>query len=153
MRSTRRGFIAAAGKSLASLTILSTLPRLAWGAWNADAFSAEKLDTAIAAKFGNLPIQDSTEVQLKAPAIAENGAVVPITVKSGLKGIKNISVFVENNPSPLAASFNIHARQQADVSVRIRMGETSKLIVLVQADGKLHRVSQEVKVTIGGCGG
>jgi len=33
------------------------------------------------------------------------------------------------------------------------MGATSNLIVLVEADGKLYRTSQEVKVTIGGCGG
>jgi len=104
-------------------------------------------------KYPGLAIADSDAVKLKAPAIAENGAVVPVSVKTTLPYVKSISLFVEKNPSPLAATFNLMPVNVADVSIRIRMGETSNLIAVVESGGKLHRAQQEVKVTIGGCGG
>jgi len=149
----RRRFLGVLLKGSGLLATAVTLPRLAFAAWNEKAFEAESLDSAIAARYPGLVAADSDAVKLKAPAIAENGAVVPIGVKSDLEGVKSISLFVENNPSPLAATFNFGPANLADVSIRIRMGETSRLIALVEADGKLHRAAQEVKVTIGGCGG
>jgi sulfur-oxidizing protein SoxY len=78
---------------------------------------------------------------------------VPISVKSTLENVSNISVFVEKNPMPLATSINLGKGSVADISVRIRMAQTSQVIALVEADGKLYRTSAQVKVTIGGCGG
>lgn len=149
---TRREFMSTLVKAAGLLAAVVTWPRVVWASWNTQAFQAESLDAAINAKYGSMPIEDSDALNLKAPAIAENGAVVPITVDTELP-VKNISVFVEDNPSPLACSFNIQPRMAADVSVRIRMGQTSNLVVLAEADGKLYRTTQEVKVTIGGCGG
>lgn len=152
MNQSRRQFMTRVGKSVAFLVAVVNLPRVVWANWSASAFGATNLDTAIVERYGNLAIADSDAIQLKAPSIAENGAVVPISIATTLAA-KSISVFVEKNPSPLSCSFNIQPRMNTDVSVRIRMGATSNLIVLVEADGKLYRTSQEVKVTIGGCGG
>jgi sulfur-oxidizing protein SoxY len=33
------------------------------------------------------------------------------------------------------------------------MGGTGNVIAVVKADGKLYKASQEVKITVGGCGG
>ncbi len=91
--------------------------------------------------------------KFKAPKIAENGAVVPMTVDaSKMDGVTNISFYVTGNSTPLAASFNL-AGAQGYVSTRIKMGKTSKVDALVTAGGATTKVSQEVKVTIGGCGG
>ncbi len=91
--------------------------------------------------------------KFKAPKIAENGAVVPVTVDaSKMEGVTNISVSVTKNGTPLAASFNI-AGAQGYVSTRIKMGTTSPVVALVTAGGATTQVSQDVKVTIGGCGG
>ncbi|MDC0430305.1 thiosulfate oxidation carrier protein SoxY [Candidatus Thioglobus sp.] len=91
--------------------------------------------------------------KFKAPKIAENGAVVPVTVDaSKMEGVTNISISVTKNGTPLAASFNI-AGAQGYVSTRIKMGTTSPVVALVTAGGATTQVSQEVKVTIGGCGG
>lgn len=152
MKQTRRHFLSVITKSVGILVAVASLPRVVWASWNADAFRAESLDKAIAESFGSLPIEDSDALTLKAPSIAENGAVVPISVSTDMP-VSKISIFVEKNPSPLAASFNIQSRMDADVSVRIRMGETSNLVVLAESNGKLYRTAQEVKVTIGGCGG
>jgi len=67
--------------------------------------------------------------------------------------VESISIVVPNNPRPLAATFEIPAGTLPDVSSRIKMGETSDVIAVVKTDAGVYRVSKEVKVTIGGCGG
>ncbi|ALE52800.1 sulfur oxidation protein SoxY [Candidatus Thioglobus autotrophicus] len=92
--------------------------------------------------------------KFKAPKIAENGAVVPVTVDaSKMEGVTNISISVTKNGTPLAASFNLSGAAAGYVSTRIKMGTTSPVVALVTAGGVTTQVSQEVKVTIGGCGG
>ena len=92
-------------------------------------------------------------MNLKAPDIAENGAVVPVTVSSGIANVESIAIIVDDNPSPLTAVFELGADAIADVSTRIKMGKTSTVLAVVKADGKLYGTQTEVKVTIGGCGG
>ena len=152
MQNSRRQFLGRLAKATGLLVAVINFPRVVWASWNASAFSAEDINLAISETYGDMPISDSDAIALKAPSIAENGAVVPISVKTDLP-VESISIYVEKNPSPLACKFNIQSRMAADVSARIRMGETSNIIVLAQADGQLYRTTQEVKVTIGGCGG
>ncbi|MGB0466602.1 MAG: thiosulfate oxidation carrier protein SoxY [Pontibacterium sp.] len=129
------------------------MPRVAMAAWTESAFKAEKQDMAMKALLGDAGVEESAEVTLKAPDIAENGAVVPVTVRSKMAGVETISIFVENNPNPLVAEFIIPEGTDADVSTRLRMGKTSKVTAVVKANGKLYSAAKEVKVTIGGCGG
>ena len=88
-----------------------------------------------------------------APDIAENGAVVPVGAVSKLPNTTDIMIIVEKNPSPLAAAFTIPAGTNADVQTRIKMGQSSNVIAVVKADGKLYSATKETKVTLGGCGG
>ncbi len=141
----------AAGGALAGCGVL--MPRLALAAWTEKAFKAEEQATAMQELYGSAEAENSTDVMLKAPDIAENGAVVPVTVSTELAAVETISIFVENNPTPLAAEFILPAGTQAKVSTRIRMGQTSRVTAVVKAGGKLYSASKEVKVTIGGCGG
>jgi sulfur-oxidizing protein SoxY len=65
-----------------------------------------------------------------------------------------MSIFVEKNPFPLIAVWDLHEGTIPEFSTRIRMGKTSKVILVVKTkDGALHTASKEVKVTVGGCGG
>ena len=146
----RRNFLQAAG--IAALAgALSALSRAAF-AWPAAAFRAEKSDAAVAELFG-AQAEESDAVRFKAPEIAENGAVVPVTVQYDGPA-KTIAILVEENPQPLAAAFQISPKALANVSTRIKMGKSSRVSALVQtADGKLLAAAREVKVTIGGCGG
>ena len=111
------------------------------------------MDDAVQALLGVAEAAPSDKIPLKAPDIAENGAVVPIGVSADIDDVESISILVANNPSPLAASFDISPDAMADVSTRIKMGKTSDVIAVVKAGGKAYSVSKEVKVTIGGCGG
>ena len=91
--------------------------------------------------------------KFKAPKIAENGAVVPMTVDaSKMEDVTNISLLVAKNGTPLSASFNL-AGAVGFVSTRCKMGKTSKVTALVTAGGSTTAITKEVKVTIGGCGG
>ena len=150
---SRRDFCRTIAGSAASFAVLAVMPGRLLASWNEKAFSASKLDEAIAAKFGSLPIEDSTAIQIQAPEIAENGAFVPVSVSTTIPGATNISIFTPANFSPMIASFDVLPRMIPDVSLRMRMAKTSNLVVIVQAGGKLYRATREVKVTIGGCGG
>ena len=103
--------------------------------------------------FGTAESTPSDQITLKVPEIAENGAVVPVTVSTTLGNVESISIVVENNPRSLAASFEISAGTLPDVSSRIKMGETSDVIAVVKTDTGVYSTSKQVKVTIGGCGG
>jgi len=128
------------------------MPRIAMAAWSKAAFGAESQEIAMGALYEANP-QASADVTLKAPDIAENGAVVPISVKSSLSGVTSIAIFVANNPQPLASQFTIPEGTLANVSCRIRMGKTSDVTAVVTTASGSFSASKEVKVTIGGCGG
>jgi sulfur-oxidizing protein SoxY len=91
--------------------------------------------------------------KFKAPKIAENGAVVPVEVDaSKMNGVSNIAFLVKENNTPLAASFNLTGAV-GFVSTRIKMGKTSDVVAIVTANGSMTKVTKNIKVTIGGCGG
>lgn len=128
------------------------VPRWLFAARPDAAFDAKNADTAVNDIFGGQAIE-SDQIMLKIPDIAENGAVVPVTVSTDLADVEAIGVVVEKNPTPLAALFELTPQSVPEVSVRIKMGESSPVRAVVKAGGKLYSASKEVKVTIGGCGG
>ena len=127
-------------------------PRQLLAAWPKDAFTATTYDAAIQARYG-AAAAESGEIKITAPEIAENGAVVPVQVDTGLGDVESISIFVQNNPRPLAASFILGKGAGTSVATRIKMGKTSNVVAVVKSGGKLMSAKQEIKVTIGGCGG
>lgn len=143
-------------KSVLGFTTLvgavAAMPKLAMAKWS-KAFDIDSVDGALSELHGGAATEASGDITLKVPEIAENGAVVPVTVKTKMANVSRISIFADKNPQPLAASFIIPEGTAADVSVRIRLGETQVVSAVVEADGKLYTTEQEVKVTIGGCGG
>lgn len=92
-------------------------------------------------------------MKLDAPEIAENGAVVPISVSSTLADVTSISILVADNPNALAASYKIPPGTMPNVANRIKMAKTTNVVAVVEAGGKLYSTTKEVKVTVGGCGG
>ncbi len=127
-------------------------PRRVLAAWPETAFAAKSIDDALDTLFGDTTLATSGDIKIKAPEIAENGAVVPITISTGMAA-ESISVLIAKNPSPLACSFALGGSTLGFVSTRVKMGETSDLIAVVKSGGKLYSAKKTVKVTIGGCGG
>jgi sulfur-oxidizing protein SoxY len=125
---------------------------LAQSAWNKAAFEAKAIPEALKA-LGAGGAASSTEIAIQSPDIAENGAVVPVTIASKLAKTEQIAILIEKNPNMLAASFEIMPMSEPTVTTRVKMGQTSNVYALVKADGKYYTAVKEVKVTLGGCGG
>jgi sulfur-oxidizing protein SoxY len=96
---------------------------------------------------------ESKDIEIRAPDIAENGAVVPVDITSNIPGTTSISVFIEKNPFPYTGSFDFAAGTMPYVHLRAKLGQSTPVRVVVAANGKYYTAAKEVKVTIGGCGG
>jgi sulfur-oxidizing protein SoxY len=151
-RTLLKGTMAASATGLAISAGLLT-PKSTLAAWSKAAFEAKNVDDALTAQLGSSSMSTSKKIKLKAPDIAENGAVVPITVTSNISGTETISLLVPKNAQPMTATFTLGANAKGYVSTRIKMGKTSDVIAVVKAGGKLYSAKKQVKVTIGGCGG
>ena len=128
-------------------------PQAVVAAWNEKAFKAKSMDDALNAALGATSSDASDKIKIKAPDIAENGAVVPVSISADMSGVESIALLAANNNTPLVATFNMGAGGVPDVSTRIKMAKTGDVIAVVKSGGKLHSARKSVKVTIGGCGG
>ena len=127
----------------------------AWAISNdmtASGISLSGTNEAIKNIFGSTKTIDGS-IKIKAPKVAENGAIIPISVSTKLKA-KTIALFQSANTEPLIAIFDIHKNSIPDYSLRIRMQKTAEVTAVVETTGgKLYRTSVNVTVTLGGCGG
>lgn len=153
MIQTRRNFMKLSGAAVGMLATAALWPlRALAAATRPDAAFTTKTVDGVLKQLGGTATE-STDIDFKTPDIAENGAVVPISVTSNIPNTEEIIVLVENNPDPLSSIFLIPAGTKASISTRIKVSKTSKLIAVVKAGGKLYSTSKETKVTLGGCGG
>jgi sulfur-oxidizing protein SoxY len=146
MTMTRRTVVQALG-ALAAFGPLRALAD-----WNKGAFEAKSTADGMKA-LGVGSVEESKAIEIRAPDIAENGAVVPIDVTSNIPGTTAISVFIEKNPFPYTGTFDFSQGAVPFVHLRAKIGESTPVRVVVAAGGKFYTAAKEVKVTIGGCGG
>ena len=124
----------------------------ALAAWPESAFKEEKADALVDMLASSTPTS-SDAITITAPEIAENGAVVPVSVSTTLDDVTRISILVEKNPLPLTSTYELGPDSVPYVSTRVKMLKTSDVVALVESGGKTYKGVREVKVTIGGCGG
>ena len=100
------------------------------------------------------------KVHLKLKEIAESGANEPIgvVVDSPMTAddhVKAIHVLAEGNPYPVVASWYLTPRSgRAEVNFRMRLAKSQVVrAYAVTSDGSVWVARQDVKVSIGGCGG
>ena len=154
---SRRLVLAGVGSvALSGLGIVACPSSTAFAAANDkypdDAFKQKNDKEAIRLLYGRSP-EPSDQIKLDAPEIAENGAVVPISVSTSLAGVTSIAFVVPENPNVLAAYYRIPSGTLPNIANRLKMAKTSNVVVIVEAGGKLYSAAREVKVTVGGCGG
>jgi sulfur-oxidizing protein SoxY len=121
----------------------------------------EPVDATMKRLFGGRAIKDgSSAIKLELPIIAENGAVVPVSIEVAAKlppqgYVKTIYIISDKNRRPLNAKFTMSSTMgQAFVGTNLRLGETTDVRAVAElSDGTLLMTKQEVKVTVGGCGG
>ena len=144
----RRAVLAGIGAGAAALAVA---PKLAL----ADKAAADELISKV---LGGIAPKDG-KVKIKLPQIAENGNTVPFTISvdhpmTEASYVKAIHVLADGNPLPAVASFYFTPTGKAEVSMRMRLGKTQDVrAIALLSDGTAWQASQEIKVTIGGCGG
>ena len=157
-RRTLLGTLGVLGAAAASGAVTAGIPRPA----AAQQFGQqESVQDALKRLFGARPIKDgSALVKLDIPLIAENGAVVPVTVDvqspmTAQNYVKGIYVVADKNRIPIVTHVALTPEAgQAFIGENIRLGETGDVRAVVeQSDGTLLQTKREVKVTVGGCGG
>ncbi|MES2226881.1 MAG: thiosulfate oxidation carrier protein SoxY [Pseudomonadota bacterium] len=153
---TRRHLLSNSARLAALLAAAGVLPGIAFAqaaGYNQAAFDAKTIAETMKALGASAPVE-SKDVTLTAPDIAENGAVVPVGASTVLPGAKRLLLLVEKNPAALAALFEVSDLVEANISTRVKMGQTSDVYaVAMMNDGKVLFARKEVKVTLGGCGG
>lgn len=98
------------------------------------------------------PWQPSDAIKLEVPQIAENGAIVPITVESVIPKTRRILIFAEKNPGPLLAEFNLEPGSDAWVSLRVKLNDSGPVLAIAESSGRYYGAQTSVKVMVGGCG-
>ena len=131
------------------------IPRLVWAAWPSAAFQSKTLFGAMEPLFGsgsvNLTPADD-DITLTVTDLAENGAVVPVTVSSRLPNVESITLLVDKNPNTLVAQFKLAKNTQAYIKTNIKMAESSRIHAVVKSGDKLYSTNKKIKVTLNGCG-
>lgn len=103
-------------------------------------------------------IRDASGVlSLDAPVRAHDAAVVPIEIAAEIpqtpeRYIERITLLIDNNPSPLAAVFELTPRSGlATIATRVRVNEYTHVRAIAEMnDGELYMSSRFVKAS-GGC--
>nr|VFJ63123.1 MAG: sulfur-oxidizing protein SoxY [Candidatus Kentron sp. FM]VFJ65097.1 MAG: sulfur-oxidizing protein SoxY [Candidatus Kentron sp. FM]VFK15937.1 MAG: sulfur-oxidizing protein SoxY [Candidatus Kentron sp. FM] len=152
VRTARRDFLALLGAGGAGLLASALFPHRSFAAVE-DALKAIEEITG-----GKTPAEG--KVSLELPTIAENGNTVPFTVSvdspmTDTDYVKAIHILAEENPSPEVATFYLTPKSgKAEVKARTRLAKTQDVVAVAEmSDGSMYIARQQIKVTIGGCGG
>ena len=152
----RRDFLKQLGTAVA---VSAVVPAVSFAGSTPKGKNAMSFKVAVDAITGGKTPQKSAKVHLKAPEIAENGAVVPVTVNvdspmTDSDYVKAIHILNGKNANARCIDVNLTpANGKAMFSTRIKLGGTQDVTALVElSNGDFLIASQSVKVTIGGCG-
>jgi sulfur-oxidizing protein SoxY len=106
--------------------------------------------------YGDRPmgVVDETYMSLEAPANTPDPAATPLTLRFAddeHRRIKRVRVFIDNNPSPLVATFDFASTPVTEINMSVRIDRfTSVRAIAEEADGTLEMRSTWVKAS-GGC--
>ncbi len=147
----RRFLITSVAFSTAGIALFKS--SLANAEWNATDFAPGPFDATMKQLLNGKPIVETDKIDLNIPEIAENGALVPVTVSSSIKDIQNIAIVIEQNPVPLAIQAALMPELEPFLSARLKIANTSFVFALAETEKVFYSIKKKVKVTIGGCGG
>ncbi|HHH19550.1 MAG TPA: thiosulfate oxidation carrier protein SoxY [Campylobacterales bacterium] len=118
-----------------------------------DAWTAQSVDDALKALYGDAKPTASDAITLKTPKVASNGGAIPVTVRTDIKA-KTVTLVQDVNPESAVCTWTVPEGGVVDYSVKIKMKGSGKLTVVVEdTEGKLHSATNELEVALGGCEG
>ena len=105
--------------------------------------------------FQNRPLGDGAGVvSLQSPKETYEAALVPmtITLEKPATAVRKVTLVIDQNPAPLAASFTIGPQSGLTmISTRVRVNDYTNVHVVAEStDGSLHSIERFVKAA-GGC--
>lgn len=129
------------------------------GFWSAAVVAKVVLPLTLAERYARVELLDGL-LKIKAPPIAENGAMVTVTIERLLLPtadvyVKDITLFKEYNTDRPVYVFRLGASALPEgLRTRIRLSKTTRIFAFARlSNGQVLVAHQDVKVTIGGCGG
>ncbi|MEM7027256.1 MAG: thiosulfate oxidation carrier protein SoxY [Pseudomonadota bacterium] len=141
----RRAVLKALLSSTAAIASTILFPIKVLAKWNEAAFSAEKINTALSEFYPGKEIIPNNKITITVRPEIENGAVVPIKVDTDLPDVESIAIFVENNPNPLIANFDLSPKCKGFVSARIKMDGPSDILIIVVSKMQTFLDNQNLK--------
>lgn len=121
--------------------------------WLAANFAPGLVDATLKQLLKGKAISESGKIELIIPEIAENGALVPVTVSANMEKVLSLALVVEKNPVPLALHAELTPELMPFLSARLKMASTCFVYALAETENQWFSAKKLVKVTIGGCGG
>ena len=111
------------------------------------------IDAAIKDLYGDVKVEESADVKIKLPKVANNGGQVPVAFKTDIPA-KTVAVFQNVNPECLVAVYDINDNMVIDYFLKIKMKKSGNVTVVVEGkDGKYYMASKSIEVALGGCEG
>jgi len=137
-----------------SLILFSGLfkPITAFAKWKKAAFTAANFDDAINAYFPDQQILETDLITIGVHPEVESGTVVPVKIKTDLPNPESITIFVDKNPNPLIANFDLFPACIGFISTRIKVDQPSNIVAVVKSNGKIFTTKTFIEVHEGGCG-
>lgn len=103
---------------------------------------------------GRAMVAGDETIQLRAPAHADDAAIVPmtITLKKPATFVRKVTLVIDQNPAPMAAQFTIGANSGLTmISTRVRVNDFTHVHAVAETvTGQLQMVDRYVKAA-GGC--
>ena len=107
---------------------------------------------ALERELGSAELVTSERITLTVPAVAEDGAVVPVTLESRIDNTDRLVLLAENNPLPLLAAFTLGTPSLPFVTLRVKLNASGEVFALARANGRYYMAKRMVRVVVGGCG-
>lgn len=138
----RRNFV------LSGLVALSTLltGKTAFAVGNRKLFDATSVAEALNTLPEKLAPEPSNRLMIGAPEISANPHQIQIHLRSELPGTDMMLLMASSATPPVIAQFTIPVGTEADVRTAIKFADTTRLLLVVRAAGKLYSVQKEVKI-------
>ncbi len=145
-----KGILTTGGAVCAGMLV----PQVVLASWPTTAFNAGSLDQTLKDLFAGEPITESAKISFpELPTLAQDARSVPVNISTTLPKVSQITLLVDKNPRPLAATYLLSDRVEPKLSMRVKMAKTTNVVAVVKSNGKLYSARKKVKITIGGCGG
>ncbi|MEA3372527.1 MAG: thiosulfate oxidation carrier protein SoxY [Campylobacterota bacterium] len=149
----RRNFLSFAGSVIALSVVPMNLGAEDYRKSKPKVWEAHTIDDATKALYGIKTPIESDKIKLTVPKINSSGGAVPVKFETSLDA-KTIALFQDANPESAVAVFDVNAYDLKKYEVKIKMGKSGTIMVLVEGtDGNVYMSKVSTEVAAGGCEG